>query len=174
MLLGEREGNVVERETGRVIGQHKGYWFHTVGQRKGLGLGGGPWFVTDKDIEKNIVYVSHTDACHGLYGNEFHLTGFHFITADPWKGANEVDVLFKIRHTERPRPGHMVRQADGRFLIALSPSFFLFIHFIAAHFFIPPVLLLSKRPYHCTASGNIPLISSKTPFWYNLPRLFSL
>ena len=60
------------------------------------------------------------------------------------------------------------------FLIALSPSFFLFIHFIAAHFFIPPVLLLSKRPYHCTASGNIPLISSKTPFWYNLPRLFSL
>lgn len=52
MLLGEREGNVVERETGRVIGQHKGYWFHTVGQRKGLGLGGGPWFVTDKDIEK--------------------------------------------------------------------------------------------------------------------------
>ena len=121
MLLGEREGNVVERETGRVIGQHKGYWFHTVGQRKGLGLGGGPWFVTDKDIEKNIVYVSHTVACHGLYGNEFHLTGFHFITADPWKGANEVDVLFKIRHTERPRPGHMVRQADGRFLIT-SPT----------------------------------------------------
>ena len=33
---------------------------------------------------------------------------------------------------------------------------------------------LSKRPYHCTASGNIPLISSKTPFWYNLQRLFSL
>ena len=106
ILLGEREGNVVERETGRIIGKHKGYWFHTVGQRKGLGLGGGPWFVTDKDIEKNIVYVSHTESCHGLYGNEFHLTGFHFITADPWKGATEVDVLFKIRHTERPRPGH--------------------------------------------------------------------
>lgn len=121
MLLGERVGNVVERETGRIIGQHKGYWFHTVGQRKGLGLGGGPWFVTDKDIEQNIVYVSHTDACHGLYGNEFHLTGFHFITADPWKGANEVDILFKIRHTERPRPGHLSRQSDGRFLIT-SPT----------------------------------------------------
>ena len=121
MLLGEREGEVIERETGKVIGKHKGYWFHTVGQRKGLGLGGGPWFVTDKDIERNIIYVSHTDACHGLYGTEFHLTGFHFITADPWKGAPEVDVLFKIRHTERPRPGHMVRQPDGRFLIT-SPT----------------------------------------------------
>lgn len=121
LLLGEREGNVVERETGRIIGKHKGYWFHTVGQRKGLGLGGGPWFVTDKDIEKNIIYVSHTESCHGLYGNEFHLTGFHFITADPWKGAEEVDVLFKIRHTERPRPGHMTRQPDGRMLIT-SPT----------------------------------------------------
>lgn len=121
ILLGEREGNVVERETGRIIGKHKGYWFHTVGQRKGLGLGGGPWFVTDKDIEKNIVYVSHTESCHGLYGNEFHLTGFHFITADPWKGATEVDVLFKIRHTERSRPGHMSRQPDGRMLIT-SPT----------------------------------------------------
>lgn len=121
LLLGEREGNVVERETGRIIGKHKGYWFHTVGQRKGLGLGGGPWFVTDKDIEKNIIYVSHTESCHGLYGNEFHLTGFHFITADPWKGAEEVDVLFKIRHTEHPRPGHMTRQPDGRMLIT-SPT----------------------------------------------------
>lgn len=121
LLLGEREGNVVERETGRIIGKHKGYWFHTVGQRKGLGLGGGPWFVTDKDIEKNIIYVSHTESCHGLYGNEFHLTDFHFITADPWKGAEEVDVLFKIRHTERPRPGHMTRQTDGRMLIT-SPT----------------------------------------------------
>ena len=65
--------------------------------------------------------MSHTESCHGLYGKDFHLTGFHFITADPWKGATEADVLFKIRHTERPRPGHMTRQSDGRFLIT-SPT----------------------------------------------------
>ena len=116
-LLGEREGEVIERETGRVIGRHRGYWFYTVGQRKGLGLGGGPWFVTDKDIERNIVYVSHTDCCHGLYGTEFNLTDFHFVTADPWHGETEADVLFKIRHTEHPVPGHLTRRADGRFLI---------------------------------------------------------
>ena len=38
-FLGEREGAVIEIETGRRIGTHKGYWFHTIGQRKGLGLG---------------------------------------------------------------------------------------------------------------------------------------
>lgn len=113
-LLGERKGKVVERETGNVVGEHSGYWFHTVGQRKGLGLGGGPWFVVDKDIDRNIIYVSHTNACHGLYGTEFDLVDFHFITADPWEGLDEADLLFKIRHTEQPRPGHMRRLANGR------------------------------------------------------------
>ena len=46
--LGEREGKIVEMETGRVLGTHKGYWFHTIGQRKGLFLSGGPWFVVRK------------------------------------------------------------------------------------------------------------------------------
>ncbi len=114
MLLGERKGKVVERETGNIVGEHAGYWFHTVGQRKGLGLGGGPWFVVDKDIDRNIIYVSHTNACHGLYGTEFDLVDFHFITADPWEGLEETDLLFKIRHTEQPRPGHMRRLPNGR------------------------------------------------------------
>ena len=43
-FLGEKEGDIIEMETGKRIGTHKGYWFHTIGQRKGLGLGGGPWF----------------------------------------------------------------------------------------------------------------------------------
>ena len=39
--LGERPGAIVEIETGRKLGTHRGYWFHTIGQRKGLGLSGG-------------------------------------------------------------------------------------------------------------------------------------
>jgi len=53
--LGEKEGPIVELETGKILGKHKGYWFHTVGQRKGLGLSGGPWYVIRKDVEANIV-----------------------------------------------------------------------------------------------------------------------
>ena len=57
-FLGEKEGAIVELETGKKVGTHRGYWFHTIGQRKGLGLSGGPWFVVKKDIEENTIYVS--------------------------------------------------------------------------------------------------------------------
>ena len=57
-FLGERQGDIIEWETGKKIGTHRGYWFHTIGQRKGLGLSGGPWFVIRKDVEANVLYVS--------------------------------------------------------------------------------------------------------------------
>lgn len=119
-LLGEQEGDVVEFETGRKVGTHHGYWFHTIGQRKGLGLGGGPWFVVKKDIEENIVFVSHGYDTRQQYGRQFLLTDFHFLTADPWNGAPLADILFKIRHTEPPIAGTLCRQTDGRFLIRSS------------------------------------------------------
>ena len=84
-FLGEKEGAVVEWETGKRIGTHRGYWFHTIGQRKGLGLGGGPWFVIKKNIEENIIYVSHGYDTEAQYGTEFSLSDFHFITGNPWE-----------------------------------------------------------------------------------------
>ena len=77
-FLGERPGPVVELETGKVIGQHRGYWFHTIGQRKGLGLGGGPWFVVDKNVEDNIIYVSHGYDTEKQFGHSFCVKDFHF------------------------------------------------------------------------------------------------
>lgn len=43
--VGVREGRLVEAETGEVLGLHRGFWFHTIGQRQGLGLSNGPWYV---------------------------------------------------------------------------------------------------------------------------------
>lgn len=43
--LGEREGCLLEAETGELLGTHKGFWFYTIGQRQGIGLSNGPWFV---------------------------------------------------------------------------------------------------------------------------------
>jgi tRNA-specific 2-thiouridylase len=59
--LGEKPGAIVDRETGKKLGEHKGFWFHTIGQRSGLGLGNGPWFVVGKDIDTNTVLVSHLE-----------------------------------------------------------------------------------------------------------------
>ncbi|MBT6146674.1 MAG: tRNA 2-thiouridine(34) synthase MnmA, partial [Gemmatimonadetes bacterium] len=40
-------------------GEHRGYWFYTIGQRYGLGLAGGPWYVVEKQIQDNVLYVTH-------------------------------------------------------------------------------------------------------------------
>ncbi len=117
-FLGEREGRIVELETGKVLGSHHGYWFHTIGQRKGLGLSGGPWFVVRKDVEENIVYVSRGYDTEKQYGNEFGMRDFHFITADPWGDAAEVDVTFKIRHTPEFIRGRLLRSADEYRLVS--------------------------------------------------------
>ncbi|MFC1842172.1 tRNA 2-thiouridine(34) synthase MnmA [Candidatus Dependentiae bacterium] len=56
--VGEKPGDLIEYETGEKVGEHKGFWFHTIGQRRGIGLSGGPWYVVDKDTKQNIVYIS--------------------------------------------------------------------------------------------------------------------
>lgn len=56
--LGVKAGDIIEIETGKKLGDHEGFWYYTIGQRKGIKLSGGPWFVAKKDIKKNIVYVS--------------------------------------------------------------------------------------------------------------------
>ena len=50
-------GDIVD-ENGKAVGQHKGLLGYTIGQRKGLDLGGGPFYVIGKDREKNILLVS--------------------------------------------------------------------------------------------------------------------
>lgn len=111
--LGEKEGPIIEQESGRILGRHKGYWFYTIGQRKGLGLSGGPWFVTGKEISENVVYVSGGHDTTLQYGNEFRLRDFHFITADPWKEKEyELPVTFKIRHTPEASRGLLSREGD--------------------------------------------------------------
>lgn len=113
-FLGEQEGDIVELETGKKLGRHRGYWFHTIGQRKGLGLSEGPWFVVSKDIDENVVYVSHGYDTQQQYGHEFRMCDFHFITANPWADMRqEIDVTFKIRHTPEFIKGRLSREADG-------------------------------------------------------------
>lgn len=119
--LGEREGKIVELETGKVLGTHRGYWFHTIGQRKGLFLSGGPWFVVKKDIEENVLYVSQGYTPEAQYGKEIDLLGFHYLSANIWEPAELegkaddswcIDVKFKIRHTPEFASGRLTKHHD--------------------------------------------------------------
>ncbi len=112
--LGEKEGPIVELETGKILGTHKGYWFHTVGQRKGLGLSGGPWFVIRKDIDANIIWVSRGYNVDAAYGVGFYMQDFHFITENPWIDLKSgIDISFKIRHTPEFTQGKIFKTIEG-------------------------------------------------------------
>ena len=121
--LGEKEGKIVEMETGKVLGTHRGYWFHTIGQRKGLFLSGGPWFVVKKDIDENVLYVSQGYDPDAQYGTEINLLGFRYLSCPltEWEArlnaGQEVDVKFKIRHTPYFAQGHLRRTPNSQFSI---------------------------------------------------------
>ncbi len=114
--LGERKGKIIEFETGKILGGHNGFWFHTIGQRKGLGLSGGPWFVVKKDVDENIIYVSQGYDPETQYGNVINLKGFDYITDAYTLSAVEqgetVDCLFKIRHTPDFTAGTLQKIGD--------------------------------------------------------------
>jgi len=120
-FLGEKEGAIIELETEKKLGTHRGYWFHTIGQRKGLGLSGGPWFVVKKDMEENTIYVSRGYGVETQYGNEFRMHDFHFITDNPWKGQEkEIDITFKIRHPPDFTKGKLIQEGEKQFHILSS------------------------------------------------------
>lgn len=117
--LGEKQGPIVELETGKILGYHQGYWFHTVGQRKGLGLSGGPWFVIKKDVASNIVWVSKGYEVEAVYGQEFFMQDFHFITENPWENTPEkMAISFKIRHTPEFIQGTIQKTENGYHILS--------------------------------------------------------
>lgn len=112
--LGEKRGPIVEIETGRILGEHNGYWFHTVGQRKGLGLSGGPWYVIRKDVDANVVFVSKGYDTEAAYGRVFVMNDFNFISENPWGELNdEIAITFKIRHTPEFTKGLLRKTPQG-------------------------------------------------------------
>ena len=112
--LGEKSGPIVEFETGKILGKHNGYWFHTVGQRKGLGLSGGPWYVIKKEVEANIVWASKGYEVETQYGKDFMLHNMHFITENPWStDINMTEITFKIRHTPEFSKGKITKTDKG-------------------------------------------------------------
>jgi tRNA (5-methylaminomethyl-2-thiouridylate)-methyltransferase len=111
--LGEKKGDIVEMETGKILGQHNGFWFHTIGQRKGLGLSGGPYFVVKKDIPNNVLYVSQGYDPIAQYGTNMDLEHFHFITEDVFGDFHgEKEITFKIRHTPDFTRGILTKHGD--------------------------------------------------------------
>ncbi len=70
--LPSKSGEIVDIASKKVVGKHEGVLYYTIGQRKGLAIGGdlGPWFVIGKDVEKNILYVANVTSAEWLNSNK--------------------------------------------------------------------------------------------------------
>jgi len=93
--LGEKKGPIIEKETQKKLGEHHGYWYHTIGQREGLGLSGGPWYVVAKDIANNIIYVSRQFEKTQRAQDSFYVADFNWIYQPLSETAN---LRVKVRH----------------------------------------------------------------------------
>ena len=96
--LGVKKGDLIEMETGKKVGEHDGYWYYTIGQRKGIYLSGGPWYVVKKDMENNLVYISNkVDATTGTT-DAFSVGDLNWISG---RGPVSTSLKLKIRHGEK-------------------------------------------------------------------------
>ncbi|MDE6321796.1 MAG: tRNA 2-thiouridine(34) synthase MnmA, partial [Muribaculaceae bacterium] len=104
--------------TGRKLGEHKGYWFHTIGQGMGLGLSGGPWYVVKKNVHDNVIYVSRGYDTEKQYGREILLDEMHFISPAPWSEASDgYEITFKNRHTPQFVSGKIIKTGERSYKI---------------------------------------------------------
>jgi tRNA-specific 2-thiouridylase len=114
--LGEKPGDIVDLDSGKVLGSHQGYWFHTIGQRQGLGLSGGPWYVAQKDIERNIVYVVHGEQLVLQARTIFDAGQLHWIVGAP----EETCLQLKLRHGPAMLACQIEAQQEGQLHVTLD------------------------------------------------------
>lgn len=100
--IGKKEGLIVD-ESENVLGKHQGLHFYTVGQRKGLGLSGGPFFVTGSDTEKNILYVTREE--RHLLQKRVRISPCNFMGPRP---RRPIRIQAKIRYRQEAAPGRLV------------------------------------------------------------------
>lgn len=100
-----------ENTRGEVLGQHDGAAYYTIGQRKGLGIGGpgDAWFVVDKNIERNVVIIEQGSDHPALYAKALHASKPHFIGAFP---SFPMRCSAKIRYRQEDQPCLVEKQGD--------------------------------------------------------------
>ncbi len=109
-------GNIIDIQSQKVVGQHEGAIFYTLGQRHGLNVGGGlPYYVVGKSMDKNEVYVSTRLGEQSLWLKKLILSDVHWINQAP------VDGSYQIRTRHRAKLQSADLSIDGsNLLLALE------------------------------------------------------
>lgn len=114
--LGEQSGQLIEIETNKIVGEHKGFWFYTIGQRQGIRLAGGPWYVVSKDMTRNIVYVSRNYYTADKQRDIFAIEQCNWISGHP---PYQTIIQAKLRHGPHNHTCSITPLSDNRLQIQL-------------------------------------------------------
>lgn len=112
-------GDIIDKQSGKVLGQHDGAIFYTIGQRHGLDIGGGlPYYVVGKDMDKNEVYVTTDLNDDALWRPEVVLGDVHWIDSAPAEARYDM----RVRHRASLTPAELRYQDDTIVLTLVHPE----------------------------------------------------
>ena len=106
----------METPEGRIVGEHNGLMYYTIGQRQGLGIGGGhgtdgrPWYVLDKDIPRNTLMVGQGHDHPWLHTDALETETPHWLGTPP---AAPLNCSAQVRYRQRPVPCEVESAGDG-------------------------------------------------------------
>ncbi len=98
---------IIENEDGKVLGQHNGLMYHTLGQRQGLGIGGvagageSPWYVAQKDLTRNVLVVVQGAQHPLLLSTALSASQIHWINPPPHAGQFRCMAKTRYRQSDQ-------------------------------------------------------------------------
>ncbi|RRG09540.1 MAG: tRNA 2-thiouridine(34) synthase MnmA [Lactobacillus sp.] len=109
---------------GTVMGEHTGLMYYTIGQRKGLGIGGNgtsnePWFVIGKDQSKNVLYVGQGYHNEHLYATHLNASDIHWVDDIAQRYGDEFHCTAKFRYRQKD-VGVTVRLSDDHETVVVA------------------------------------------------------
>ncbi|MBS0603834.1 MAG: tRNA 2-thiouridine(34) synthase MnmA [Verrucomicrobia bacterium] len=115
--LGYQKGNF-ETLSGKVVGRHDGIAFYTIGQRKGLGIGGpgDAWFVVGKDIARNAVIIEQGEDHPSLYRSALMATDLSWVAGHP-PAPLPYHCAAKVRYRQPEQPCVIEKIENGRAIV---------------------------------------------------------
>jgi len=113
--------------SGKRIGKHQGAQFYTIGQRKGLNIGGHiePLFIIATDVENNLIFVGEGQNHKGLYRKALFIenSDIHMIRPDlAMKEGEEREYLLRIRYRQPLQRARLYRRSDGLYVVFDEPQ----------------------------------------------------
>lgn len=113
------EGDIRDIDTEEILGQHTGLQAYTTGQRKGLGLAGGPWYVISKNMKNNILYVTRDVRHPDFFTGKVYLSEYNFLSGVVPQLPKKVTA--RTRYNQVVREGVLNKDDSGLYVEFVEP-----------------------------------------------------